>query len=1355
MKKLLGIALAFLTFSVQAQTPVRGAKIVLTSSSGCTVVTPAAPTLTADNNANTISASHALGNSEIVYYEGGAGPFQYTGTIVVGNMNRPSGYYQFRTKAAPCRNASNLVASPAFTYVNNSQAAGYSPYLIAYLAKAGMTDTTEVLYTGTAQQHTVQYIKDSLNPLFKYMDRQGFFTVNKFRLFAPMIGGTQAANLINAVDTSLANMTVPGGITVTSFGLKGNGLTQSIVTGISPYPNLYNNGSGDISTYTDDSTSGYFSIYTGGAGAVLRSYTNSGSSIRVESGGSIFDFGGENATNARLLAPAGTTRQFLQGNRTDKSHSSFRNFSTVLGTTTTPLGGGTYFPSAPFEIGLASTVPQCFAFVYNKGLSDAQLDSMAVYVERATRALGRDAVPPSQYAPPTNPFVNNAAKLFQFTSVGDYRYDDFTNYSVSLDSGATWTKLNSSIALRETTPYSAPTPNVLVYVGNFSYPSGKIQVRKDAAANNNASEALLSNAPYTYDAAFSANKPTGLYYEASAGLDGANNNQYYQTLDWTSPIGINRYYRYQVTQDGGTTWETAPSKPWYVGNVSKSANQLGVRTVDTAGNPSSSWAFLPNAITADPITTVNVTGLVQMDSLVTATVTSGSTVIVLSNKLHHQKVGDRLIIDNNSVAGHGARGTKALDSWPIYAEETKAAALANAASYVPNQYLTIWADTGYVYRWNGAKTDLNRYNGGHPDRNKSISRPLEVYIRQILTPDSLTVLVDKAPKISASGAYVYFDQSPALRAVAASVTNHTVINVPAGKYAVGTRIEFPRKYDITWNARNVTLCSPPGARSVSFTTEGCNGFKINTASGTGVFKVLGNYTYNTMGFGWPGDSTVNGDQRYPSLDEAFTNNVTVLNPGMGLWASYTRINNIEAQDNPHANLQNNSGIDCRWTGVKVVKSEIIALPDLSGTPSYFGSYYWSVNWENAVGGYIDGYVFTSPKWINAMEPFNSRGVTFKNFDITNGYASMNGCAKTTFKNGVFHLQAGSRTFQNTGHSLCENNVFEKNHDWDEKNRCDSVRVFIEGSIVPGVPNIYPLGFWDRGGQTFRGGYKTTAGMEYINCEYHRPDITASSPWPGQGVRVSAEGGYVDHFTATGDFYSPDIAGGVQYFGGAAIAVGGGDPCNPDIRPVIKNSVAPTFSYPANAITLNNTATQGIVTAAMTVCAGNDTTINGTSFAFQPLVYAPSSQPVSSIEWIFKNAYLPDGVTQVYYNGTSTDNITIPASFPQSISLTTQTGLRMPTGANVYLYSDGSGKQITGKVTSYNASTGALVVNATTADGATGSFNDAEVISEPVITNIYAQNATVSGLTAGIYVYQLKVINSVGTVVRDNMAITKQ
>jgi len=79
------------------------------------IITPAAPTLIANDTTNTLTATQTSYPSDIVYStDGGTTYLPYTTTINVGNINRAAGYYRFKVKAGTNRNESSVVLSPAF-----------------------------------------------------------------------------------------------------------------------------------------------------------------------------------------------------------------------------------------------------------------------------------------------------------------------------------------------------------------------------------------------------------------------------------------------------------------------------------------------------------------------------------------------------------------------------------------------------------------------------------------------------------------------------------------------------------------------------------------------------------------------------------------------------------------------------------------------------------------------------------------------------------------------------------------------------------------------------------------------------------------------------------------------------------------------------------------------------------------------------------------------------------------------------------------------------------------------------------------------------------------------------------------
>jgi hypothetical protein len=123
----------------------RLAGAILASSTAFTAVpventTPAAPGVTADDTANTLSFTHALGTGEIVVSINNGTYAAYAGPYAVGDVARVAGYYKAKVKAATGRNESAVTNSPAFTVV--------PPANVAPVANAG-TDGAITLPTSS------------------------------------------------------------------------------------------------------------------------------------------------------------------------------------------------------------------------------------------------------------------------------------------------------------------------------------------------------------------------------------------------------------------------------------------------------------------------------------------------------------------------------------------------------------------------------------------------------------------------------------------------------------------------------------------------------------------------------------------------------------------------------------------------------------------------------------------------------------------------------------------------------------------------------------------------------------------------------------------------------------------------------------------------------------------------------------------------------------------------------------------------------------------------------------------------------------------------------------------------------
>lgn len=774
--------------------------------------------------------------------------------------------------------------------------------------------------------------------------------------------------------------------------------------------------------------------------------------------------------------------------------------------------------------------------------------------------------------------VLNDLKLFVFTeSTGHNALED---YELSTNRGASWKGFDASFARKRTTPDGAPTGKIDVYLDNNNYAPGAVLVRLKGTDKLQPAIVAVSNAAFTKEKNYDRWKPGLLRFDSP------------YVFDWIDPFGIEQteYFRYQVTFDGGETVLPAPSKPAFLGNLSLGTNQFGVRTVNENGRPVSGWIFYSPTVTADIRHTVNLV-LKPYDSSVTASTVNGSKTVTLSNNNYRLQIGDRIIIGNNASPGKGRRGTDGVGGeWPAYEAPDSASIMNHFKDYVVNQY--VWAkNNGYVYRINA--NGITKYYDTHPDRNKAIARPLEGFITAV-AKEGLLITLDHAAKLSVSGASVYYDNSKPLNDFGDTVSNNCILNLQRGRYAIGQQIDIQNKIDFSINARGVTLFSPAGCRSASFVLQGCTGYRINQDDKSdGKFVIEGNYTYNTMGFKWEADSQRGNEHIYPPLDETFYNDVFTTMPMFGLWSSYGRADGIEARNGVHALLQNTGGVDVRWTNVSVKRDNIIGVEG-KGTP-YFGSYYWGINWEDARGGYIDGITLDYDKLLNGVEVFDCTGVVFKNIKERNAHNSMNGSAKCVYENVTVIVEPYTRTFQNNGHSIFENNMFQKRHSWSYKNRIQNIRINILGTINrDSTPNVYPLGVWDRGGITTTGGYKTTDGFEIVNFIYRRPDLTAYSPWQGQAIRTT-KGAYLKNVRVEGKFGEADIkAAGLHPFGAAAIALEGSTEGE---ATVFDSVVAPTIYIPATVVQKNVVTTERPVVVIPGVYAGADKTISDSTTTF--------------------------------------------------------------------------------------------------------------------------------------------------------------
>jgi uncharacterized membrane protein len=111
--------------------PQRNESLVVNSPEFTVTTTPVAPVLLANDSTNTLSASHALGTSEILVSENNGAFLPYSTMIIVGDVAQPAGYWKFKTRAAAQRNESPVVLSPEFTVTTVINTTPAAPVLSA------------------------------------------------------------------------------------------------------------------------------------------------------------------------------------------------------------------------------------------------------------------------------------------------------------------------------------------------------------------------------------------------------------------------------------------------------------------------------------------------------------------------------------------------------------------------------------------------------------------------------------------------------------------------------------------------------------------------------------------------------------------------------------------------------------------------------------------------------------------------------------------------------------------------------------------------------------------------------------------------------------------------------------------------------------------------------------------------------------------------------------------------------------------------------------------------------------------------------------------------------------------------
>ncbi len=93
-------------------------------------VTPAPPTINANDVTNYLSVTHPLGISEIVISQNDGTFSQYNGPGFTGDVSIRAGFWKFKIKAAPGRNESVAVPNPAFT-IGTTMITAAAPTILA------------------------------------------------------------------------------------------------------------------------------------------------------------------------------------------------------------------------------------------------------------------------------------------------------------------------------------------------------------------------------------------------------------------------------------------------------------------------------------------------------------------------------------------------------------------------------------------------------------------------------------------------------------------------------------------------------------------------------------------------------------------------------------------------------------------------------------------------------------------------------------------------------------------------------------------------------------------------------------------------------------------------------------------------------------------------------------------------------------------------------------------------------------------------------------------------------------------------------------------------------------------------
>ena len=194
------------------------------------------PTILFDDILRTLTASHPLGISEILFSENDAPYEQYIAPIEVGRTSLPAGYYKFKTKAAVGRNESPVVSSPAIP------------------RDTFLPETLLVIEFANNNSYLVSSERYLVNLDQHIRDLKAFGLWDKLDLLYWFVGdGDMDFKTINIINPSKYKGTSIGGLINTLEGIEGNAVDGYVDTNFNP--------SIGINKYTEINAGRYTYVY--------------------------------------------------------------------------------------------------------------------------------------------------------------------------------------------------------------------------------------------------------------------------------------------------------------------------------------------------------------------------------------------------------------------------------------------------------------------------------------------------------------------------------------------------------------------------------------------------------------------------------------------------------------------------------------------------------------------------------------------------------------------------------------------------------------------------------------------------------------------------------------------------------------------------------------------------------------------------------------------------------------------------------------------------------------------------------------------------------------------------------------